>query len=90
MPTGLAPVGSCNIKSMTISSTNARALGRNLQQTGKYLHAIGYCSVEEDHDADAREAEVTPESIRNERWTLVFDLMVHPDNKRRNSGESNN
>lgn len=69
--------------------TNARPDGDDLQQTGKHLHAIGDCSVEQDHDANAREAEITPERVGDERWALVFDLMVHPANKRRNSGESN-
>ena len=72
-----------------IFSTNAGLNGDDLQQTRENLHAIGNRGVEKDHDANAREAEITPERVGNQRWTLVFYLMVHPANKSRNSGESN-
>jgi hypothetical protein len=79
------------ISSQQQHSWNAKAgLVDDSQQTGKYFHAIGHRSVEEDHDTDAREAKITPERVRNERWTVVFDLMVHPTNKCRNCGESDN
>lgn len=89
----LGPVESCYLKSATKFSTNAGSQvgsnNENLQQTGKHLHAIGHCRVEQDHDANTREAEVAPERVGDQRWTLLSDLMAHPANKRRNSGESN-
>jgi hypothetical protein len=64
--------------------------GDNLQQAGKHLHAIGHRSIEQDHDANAREAGFTPERVWDERRSLMLDLMVHPADKSRDSGESDN
>jgi hypothetical protein len=53
--------------------------GDNLQQAGKHLHAIGHRSIEQDH-----------ERVWDERRSLMLDLMVHPADKSRDSGESDN
>jgi hypothetical protein len=89
--TSLALAGSYDLEStLTNQNSNVGLNGDNLQQTGKYLHAIGHCSIEQDHDTDAREAGFTPERVWDERRSLMLDLMVHPADKSRNSGESDN